>query len=81
MLTMAEAVDAITEIESELDEVTTVAKTVHDLRNIFCVIICNLELLRDHQNPGTSRMIERAMAAAQRVEVIIAGLTALSKAR
>jgi hypothetical protein len=57
-----------------------IRQTIHDLRNIFCVVIGNLELLRSCVDPNSTKLIDRAMNGAVRGDAIIATLAALTHA-
>lgn len=57
----------------------TIDQAVHDLRNVFCIVLQNLELLRDQVTPGSEKLISRAITGAERGMAIMTGLTAIAK--
>ena len=75
--------DTSTPTDARLDQTEReiIGKVVHDLRNISCVILGNLELLEECDYPGAKQMIDRAITGTNRLTTIIASLTELRRAK
>jgi hypothetical protein len=52
-------------------------QAIHELRNIFCIVIGNLELLRDPAYLTSQKAITRMLNSTQRFEDVIAALSEL----
>jgi hypothetical protein len=65
-------------MEADDDPTVALRHIIHELRNISCIVLGNLELLRYRADPASTIMIDRAMSGAERVDAVIATLTNLS---
>jgi signal transduction histidine kinase len=60
------------------DDIETLHLAVHDLRNVLCAIMGNLDLLRSKTNyPDLIRLIDRSIASSTRGTTIAESLSEL----
>lgn len=52
-------------------------QAVHELRNIFTILIGNLEMLRDSPDGSTDKLVARALSSTDRFEAVISSLITL----
>jgi hypothetical protein len=64
-------------MENHADQ-EAIRQSVHELRNIFCIVIGNLELLRSRADPLATKMIDRAICGAGRGDAVITTLSGLT---
>lgn len=62
-----------------MEQRRTIDELVHDMRNALCIIINNLELLRDVSAPEMQKLILRAIGGADRGTIILNELSALNR--